>query len=195
MSFHPRYAEIGPALEEVLDPNIKDCYFRARWNEEDYKKGMKSFEETFDRYLAAQAAESTAATITPSQLAETIEPEPAVESTRRYGSSYLADTVNSIQRLERATAHPRDELKGYPSSPVEQTDNVLHWWGILYPWDFEEADRCCGLAQGLLDLCVLAWLRAWWICVGVKQVTDKKSMPLLPRWRGNACKSRDFGSV
>ncbi|KAJ7112302.1 hypothetical protein C8R44DRAFT_741987 [Mycena epipterygia] len=35
---------------------------------------------------------------------------------------------------------------------------------------------------------VLAWLKAWWICVSVKQVTDQKSMPLLPRWRGNATK-------
>ncbi|KAJ7085888.1 hypothetical protein C8R44DRAFT_752705 [Mycena epipterygia] len=42
---------------------------------------------------------------------------------------------------------------------------------------------------------VLAWLKAWWICVGVKQVTDLKSIPPLPRWRGNARKSRDFGSV
>ncbi|KAJ7111897.1 hypothetical protein C8R44DRAFT_742249 [Mycena epipterygia] len=42
---------------------------------------------------------------------------------------------------------------------------------------------------------VLAWLKDWCICVGVKQVTDLKSMPPLPRWRGNARKSRDFGSV
>ncbi|KAJ7114492.1 hypothetical protein C8R44DRAFT_740628 [Mycena epipterygia] len=27
----------------------------------------------------------------------------------------------------------------------------------------------------------LAWPRDWWICVSVKQVTDSKSMPLLPR--------------
>ncbi|KAJ7124161.1 hypothetical protein C8R44DRAFT_734685 [Mycena epipterygia] len=31
---------------------------------------------------------------------------------------------------------------------------------------------------------VVAWLKAWWICVRVKQVTDQKSMPLLPRWGG-----------
>ncbi|KAJ7143939.1 hypothetical protein C8R44DRAFT_724940 [Mycena epipterygia] len=42
---------------------------------------------------------------------------------------------------------------------------------------------------------VLAWLKAWWIRLSMKQVTDPKSMPLLPCWRGNACKSRDFGSV
>ncbi|KAJ7120155.1 hypothetical protein C8R44DRAFT_736999 [Mycena epipterygia] len=41
----------------------------------------------------------------------------------------------------------------------------------------------------------LAWLKAWWLCVGVKQLTDQKSMPPLPRRRGNAHKSHDFGSV
>ncbi|KAJ7094939.1 hypothetical protein C8R44DRAFT_749229 [Mycena epipterygia] len=67
------------------------------------------------------------------------------------------------------------------------------WWiRILYPWDFEVADGCFGLAQGLVDLSempakvvilaqfghgyyirgtlkrltnVVAWLQAWWICV------------------------------
>ncbi|KAJ7131141.1 hypothetical protein C8R44DRAFT_731406 [Mycena epipterygia] len=42
---------------------------------------------------------------------------------------------------------------------------------------------------------VLTWLKALWISLSVKQVTDQKSMPLLPRWRGNARKSHDFGSV
>ncbi|KAJ7094949.1 hypothetical protein C8R44DRAFT_749239 [Mycena epipterygia] len=118
---------------------------------------------------------------------------------------------------------------------------------ILYLWDFDVADGCFGLAQGLVDpyeyetshrpeihatvalperkcpqkyyICgtlkwlmgvlawlkawwiyfdhkyyirgtlkrqtdAVAWLKAWWICVRVKQVTDQKSMPLLPRWGG-----------
>ncbi|KAJ7105019.1 hypothetical protein C8R44DRAFT_746258 [Mycena epipterygia] len=42
---------------------------------------------------------------------------------------------------------------------------------------------------------VVAWLKAWWICLSVKQVTDRKSMPPLPRQRGDAHKSHDFGSV
>jgi hypothetical protein len=40
------------------------------------------------------------------------------------------DVVNSVQQAERARAHPRDELKGYLSSPLENTDNVLHYWGV-----------------------------------------------------------------
>ncbi|KAJ7118244.1 hypothetical protein C8R44DRAFT_738188 [Mycena epipterygia] len=40
---------------------------------------------------------------------------------------------------------------------------------------------------------VVAWLKAWWICVSVKQVTDQKSMPLLPRWGGKVVILAQFG--
>ncbi|KAJ7141080.1 hypothetical protein C8R44DRAFT_931416 [Mycena epipterygia] len=40
---------------------------------------------------------------------------------------------------------------------------------------------------------VLAWLKAWWIRVSVKQVTDQKSMPLLPRWGGRVVILAQFG--
>ncbi|KAJ7128447.1 hypothetical protein C8R44DRAFT_732790 [Mycena epipterygia] len=68
------------------------------------------------------------------------------------------------------------------------------WWiPILYLWDFEVADGCFGLAQGFVDLCVLACLKAWWICVSVKQVTAQKSMPPLPHWRGKVVNLAQFG--
>ncbi|KAJ7105021.1 hypothetical protein C8R44DRAFT_746260 [Mycena epipterygia] len=51
----------------------------------------------------------------------------------------------------------------------------------------------CGTLKWLMG--VSAWLKAWWICLSVKQVTDPKSILLLPCQRGNAHKSRDFGSV
>ncbi|KAJ7938684.1 hypothetical protein B0H13DRAFT_2301311 [Mycena leptocephala] len=50
-------------------------------------------------------------------------------SLKQHGSSFLMDAVNSVQHAECAKAHPRDELKGYLSSPLEQPDNMLHWWG------------------------------------------------------------------
>ncbi|KAJ7131011.1 hypothetical protein C8R44DRAFT_731282 [Mycena epipterygia] len=70
------------------------------------------------------------------------------------------------------------------------------WPWILYPWDFEEVDGffwlglwLCGSVYYIRETLkrltdVVAWLKAWWICVSVKQVTDQKSMPLLPRWGG-----------
>lgn len=64
-----------------------------------------------------------------------VEAKPTV--LHQYGSSFLLDVVNSVQQAERAQAHPRDELKGYLSSPLEQTNNVLHYWGVsgsYYPF-------------------------------------------------------------
>ncbi|KAJ7108776.1 hypothetical protein C8R44DRAFT_744004 [Mycena epipterygia] len=55
---------------------------------------------------------------------------------------------------------------------------------------FENGYYIHGTSKWLMG--VLAWLKAWWICVGVKQVTDLKSMPLLPCQRGNAHKSHDL---
>ncbi|KAJ7087492.1 hypothetical protein C8R44DRAFT_752214 [Mycena epipterygia] len=48
-----------------------------------------------------------------------------------------------------------------------------------------------GTLKRLTD--VVAWLKAWWICVSVKQVTDQKSMPLLPRWGGKVVILAQFG--
>ncbi|KAJ7117524.1 hypothetical protein C8R44DRAFT_738420 [Mycena epipterygia] len=75
---------------------------------------------------------------------------------------------------------------------------LLPWWRqmptkVMILAQFEHRYYIRGTLKWLTG--VLAWLKAWWIRVGVKQVADQKSMPLLPRWRGNACKSRDFGSV
>ncbi|KAJ6608449.1 hypothetical protein B0H10DRAFT_1921095 [Mycena sp. CBHHK59/15] len=76
MSTQPKFAEIEDALLEgvkslkkwfhraettsgayficlVLNPGIKDVYFRAHWGDEEYKAGMEAFEEAFDRYSAA----------------------------------------------------------------------------------------------------------------------------------------------
>ncbi|KAJ7142704.1 hypothetical protein C8R44DRAFT_726034 [Mycena epipterygia] len=39
----------------------------------------------------------------------------------------------------------------------------------------------------------VAWLKAWWICLSVKQVTDQKSMPLLPCWGGKVVILAQFG--
>ncbi|KAJ7110670.1 hypothetical protein C8R44DRAFT_743132 [Mycena epipterygia] len=45
----------------------------------------------------------------------------------------------------------------YIRGTLKRLTNVVAWlkaWWIciLYPWDFEEVDRCCGLAPGLVDL-------------------------------------------
>ncbi|KAJ7106558.1 hypothetical protein C8R44DRAFT_745047 [Mycena epipterygia] len=87
----------------------------------------------------------------------------------------------------------------------ESRDVGSVWLQMLYLWDFEEVmGILAGLEFGhryyiretLTKLMgALVWLKAWWIFLSVKQATDQKSMQLLPYRRGNARKSRDFGSV
>ncbi|KAJ6619220.1 hypothetical protein B0H10DRAFT_1913110 [Mycena sp. CBHHK59/15] len=123
MLTQPRFAEIKQALLDgvqslkkwfhrtdttstayficlVLDPSIKDIYFRSRWADDQYQKGMKALEKVFDKYHAAAAMER--------------EPEAApvvAESTQsaplhRCGSSFSLDAVNSVQQAQRADAQP-----------------------------------------------------------------------------------------
>ena len=56
--------------------------------------------------------------------------KPTPASLSRYGSSFLLDAVNASQQEARARAEPRDELKAYLSTPLEKTDNILHYWGV-----------------------------------------------------------------
>jgi hypothetical protein len=125
----------------VLNPNIKDVYFKSHWGAAKYKKGMKGLEETvhdfvpisattenlqFDQYYAAGEAnkfvEITAATAAVA----------AAAPLHRYSSSFLLDAVQSVKQTEHAKANPCNELKVYFSSPLEQVNNILHHWGVLY---------------------------------------------------------------
>ena len=49
----------------------------------------------------------------------------------------MLDAVRSVEEEERAKADPHDELTGYLKSPLEQTDNILHWWGVRVTYAVE----------------------------------------------------------
>ncbi|KAJ7087493.1 hypothetical protein C8R44DRAFT_752215 [Mycena epipterygia] len=71
-----------------------------------------------------------------------------------------------------------------------RTRNPCHCWlageempaKVMILAQFDHGYYIRGTLKRLTD--VVAWLKAWWICVSVKQVTDQKSMPLLPCWGG-----------
>ena len=54
----------------------------------------------------------------------------ATSSLYRYGGSFLLDAVQSFQQEERALRSPRDELRMYLESGIEQTTDVIRWWGV-----------------------------------------------------------------
>lgn len=45
-----------------------------------------------------------------------------------YGGSFVRDAVQAFQR--QVKAGPRDELQQYLSSGVEDTTDILGWWGV-----------------------------------------------------------------
>ena len=42
----------------------------------------------------------------------------------------MRHAVRSRQEADRATSVPRDELKCYLKSPLEEVDDVVAWWGV-----------------------------------------------------------------
>ncbi|KAJ7099150.1 hypothetical protein C8R44DRAFT_747836 [Mycena epipterygia] len=78
----------------------------------------------------------------------------------------------------------------YIHGTLKRLMGVLAW---LMAWwiRFEHGYYIRETLKRLTD--VVAWLKAWWICVSVKQVTDQKSMPLLPRWGGKVVILAQFG--
>ena len=40
----------------VLDPNVKDLYFKHRWNEEQYAAGMRQLEEVVSDFIEHESS-------------------------------------------------------------------------------------------------------------------------------------------
>ena len=48
----------------------------------------------------------------------------------QYGYSWMRAAVRSQQDAERVSSVPRDELKKYLESPLEEVSDVVSWWGV-----------------------------------------------------------------
>lgn len=47
-----------------------------------------------------------------------------------YGYSWMRATVRSRKDAERAKTNPREELRMYLESPLEDVQDVVLWWGV-----------------------------------------------------------------
>ena len=54
----------------------------------------------------------------------------ATLSNGQYGYSWMRAAVRSRQDAERTNSEPRDELRRYTESPLEDVNNVVAWWGV-----------------------------------------------------------------
>ncbi|KAF8267382.1 hypothetical protein EI94DRAFT_1801722 [Lactarius quietus] len=75
----------------VLDPNVKDLYFRHQWESDQYTAGMQQLEDVFDSYY-----------ITPTQSATTIKDSTDGPSMLKplfhYGGTFLLSAIQAIQQ-------------------------------------------------------------------------------------------------
>ncbi|KAJ7120156.1 hypothetical protein C8R44DRAFT_737000 [Mycena epipterygia] len=91
----------------------------------------------------------------------------------------------------------------YIHETLKRLTDVLAWLKSLWIhvfWLASELGGSVWFYHGYYIRETLKWLadvfarfKAWWICVSVKQVTDQKSMPLLPRWGGKVVILAQFG--
>ena len=51
-------------------------------------------------------------------------------SNGQYGYRWMRAAVRSRQDTERTSSEPRDKLKRYIESPLEDVNNVVAWWGV-----------------------------------------------------------------
>ena len=51
-------------------------------------------------------------------------------SNGQYGSSWMRAVVWFRHDAEHSVLEPRDELKWYIESPLEDVENVVTWWGV-----------------------------------------------------------------
>jgi hypothetical protein len=50
----------------------------------------------------------------------------------QYGGSYLRSSVQAFQHENIGAGNPREELKQYLESSVEETMDIPGWWGVSY---------------------------------------------------------------
>jgi hypothetical protein len=49
-----------------------------------------------------------------------------------YGESWMRDAVIACQASDNCMRDPLQELSSYLTSPLEETDNIVAWWGVSY---------------------------------------------------------------
>jgi len=48
----------------------------------------------------------------------------------QYGTNWMRKTLQARQARERMSTNPREELRLYLESPLEDADNIVACWGV-----------------------------------------------------------------
>ncbi|KAG2031016.1 ribonuclease H-like domain-containing protein [Suillus americanus] len=107
----------------VLDPNYKLAYVEGRWDFEDVADGRARLGAMFDDYYTP-----------PSQMPTTKEqsalPMRAASVCKNYGDDWMCEAIRTHKTSDHLTHNPHQELNMCLSSPLEETDDIVAWWGL-----------------------------------------------------------------
>jgi hypothetical protein len=53
----------------------------------------------------------------------------------RYGGAWMREAIKARQAADQLAHNPRQELAMYLSSPLEEADDIVAWWGVSNVFD------------------------------------------------------------
>lgn len=107
----------------VLDPNYKLAYVEGRWDFGDVADGRAHLEAVFNDYYTPPSR-------TPTTNEQSAPPTRAASVCKHYGDDWMREAIRMRKTSDHLTHNPRQELNMYLSSPLEETDDIVAWWGL-----------------------------------------------------------------
>ncbi|KAG2028810.1 hypothetical protein BDR03DRAFT_882625, partial [Suillus americanus] len=105
----------------VLDANYKLTYIEGWWDYGDVADGRARL-EAFDEYYTPPSR-------TPTTNEQSAPPTRAASVRKHYGDNWMREAIRTRKTSDHLTHNPRQELNMYLSSPLEETDDIVAWWG------------------------------------------------------------------
>ncbi|KAG1843079.1 ribonuclease H-like domain-containing protein [Suillus tomentosus] len=103
----------------VLDPNYKLAYVEEWWDSQNVADGRAHL-ETFDEYYKPPTRTPVDEPAPPTR--------PSLEN--QYGDAWMREAIKARQAADQLAHNPRQELTVYLSSPLEEANDVVAWWGL-----------------------------------------------------------------
>ncbi|KAG1816122.1 uncharacterized protein BJ212DRAFT_1299943 [Suillus subaureus] len=129
MADDPQYVPIADTIKAGLKnvnkyfkkTNQSDMYFicLGQWDTEDVADGRAHLEAMFNDYYTLPSRTPTKEQSAP----------PTRAVCKHYGDNWMCEAIRTHQTSGHLTHNPWQELNMYLSSPLEETDDIVAWWG------------------------------------------------------------------
>ncbi|KAG2338647.1 hypothetical protein BDR05DRAFT_951815 [Suillus weaverae] len=104
----------------VLDPNYKLVYVESHWSVAKVTSGRVCLQALFNKYYKVPPMSHT--------MEHAAVPTKVLQGVW-YSKSWMHNAVTARQAADNHTHDPLQELSSYLTSLLEETDNIVAWWG------------------------------------------------------------------